>query len=322
MHPRNRHRDGYDLPRLIAAHPPLAAFVRPTGHGHDSVDFADPAAVLALNRALLLADYGLAAWDLPPGYLCPPVPGRADYVHHLADLLAADHAGQSPRGDATVILDLGTGANAIYPLLGRALYGWRFVATEIDRAALASAERNLAATPALAAGFDLRRQTDATAVLRHIVRPSDRFAATMCNPPFHPSAAAAAAGTARKVRNLAAAPLASAHSRGPAAKPPTGRPAPSANPSASPAPPRNFAGRPHELWCPGGELAFIRRLIRESAEFPQAARWFTTLVSRRENLPPLLAALRAVRPTAVREIAMDQGQKRTRLLAWTFAPPA
>ncbi len=307
MHPRNRHRDGYDLPKLVAAHPPLAAFVRPTGHGHDSVNFSDPAAVLTLNRALLLVDYGLAAWDLPPDYLCPPVPGRADYVHHLADLLATDHAGQPPRGDATVILDLGTGANAIYPLLGRALYGWRFIAAEIDRTALASAERNLAATPALAAGFELRRQTDATAVLRNIVRPADRFAATMCNPPFYPSAAAAAAGTARKVRNLAVAAPAYGPRRGGA---------------AAPTPPRNFAGRPHELWCPGGELAFIRRLIRESAEFPQAARWFTTLVSRHENLPPLLAALRAVRPTEVREIAMDQGQKRTRLLAWSFAPRA
>jgi 23S rRNA (adenine1618-N6)-methyltransferase len=142
----------------------------------------------------------------------------------------------------------------------------------------------------------------------------------MCNPPFHPSAAAAAAGTARKVRNLSAPPRASGPSRGPAAKAHSGRPAPSANLSASPAPLRNFSGRPQELWCPGGELAFIRRLIRESAEFSQTARWFTTLVSRRENLPPLLAALRAVRPTAVREIAMDQGQKRTRLLAWSFAP--
>ena len=42
-----------------------------------------------LNRAILMHHYGVKSWDIPAGYLCPPIPGRADYIHSVADLLAA-----------------------------------------------------------------------------------------------------------------------------------------------------------------------------------------------------------------------------------------
>lgn len=88
LHPRNRHRGRYDFPALLRAHPPLARFVAPHPVEGETVNFADPAAVLALNRALLAHHYGFDRFELPAGALCPPVPGRADYLHHLADLLA------------------------------------------------------------------------------------------------------------------------------------------------------------------------------------------------------------------------------------------
>ena len=87
LHPRNRFRAGYDFPRLIACSPGLAAFVAPNAYKDASVDYANPEAVKALNQALLASAYSLKSWDVPPGYLCPPIPGRSDYLHHLADLL-------------------------------------------------------------------------------------------------------------------------------------------------------------------------------------------------------------------------------------------
>ncbi len=295
LHPRNRHQGRYDFAALLRRAPELARFLQLAPHGDRTIDFADPAAVLALNRALLLTHYGLADWFLPPGYLCPPIPGRADYVHHAADLLASGNsAGAIPRGPSVSVLDLGTGANLVYPILGRAEYGWRFVATDIDPAALHNAERLVAANPSLAGGVELRRQSSSTALLRDIVRPGDRFDLTLCNPPFHASAAEAAAGSARKTRNLG-----------------TARPGQRA--------PLNFGGRAAELWCPGGEVGFISRLIAESADFRAQFRWFTTLVSSRDSLPRLRRAFAAVHPAEVRTIDMAQGQKRSRLLAWTFA---
>ncbi|WP_315980201.1 RlmF-related methyltransferase [Aliamphritea spongicola] len=95
LHPRNKHRFGYDFDALQKVLPELAGFVTDI-RGRQSVDFSDPQAVRCLNQALLKYHYGIAFWELPEGYLCPPVPGRADYVHHLADLLAETAGLETP----------------------------------------------------------------------------------------------------------------------------------------------------------------------------------------------------------------------------------
>jgi 23S rRNA (adenine1618-N6)-methyltransferase len=295
LHPGNPHAAGYDFPALIRATPELARFVHPSPVGRPTIDFADPAAVLALNRALLRHHYGIAHWEIPPGYLCPPIPGRADYLHHLADLLAADHGGTPPRGPGVRILDLGVGANCIYPILGVASYGWSFTGTDIDPAALANAERIVAANPTLTGRVDLRLQREPGRIFAGVTAPGERFAACVCNPPFHASAAEADAGTRRKLRNLGL--------------------------SARREPARNFGGHARELWCPGGEAAFIRRLIAESARRPDLCRWFTTLVSKSEHVVPLHAAIRAAGATALRTIDLAHGQKRVRIVAWSFQRP-
>lgn len=291
LHPRNRHSGRYDFTALVAASPALADFVVPTPHGERSIDFADPRAVKALNLALLVSQYGVRDWDIPDGYLCPPIPGRADYVHHLADLLASTRGGVIPRGPAVRILDLGVGANVVYPLLGHHEYAWSFVGTDIDPRALISAARILAANPGLEAAVTLRSQPRRTAILDGVLAPGERFAACMCNPPFHTSAAEARGGSQRKWRNLGRAG--------------GGRPV------------LNFGGQAGELWCPGGEAGFLRRLIAESAGHRDACAWFTALVSRSASVPGLVAALRAC-GAAHRVVEMGQGHKRSRILAWSF----
>lgn len=292
LHPRNPHREGYDFAALIRASPRLAEFVRPSPAGTATIDFADPAAVLALNQALLAHHYGIAHWNLPAGYLCPPIPGRADYLHHLADLLASPGS-SVPQGSGVRILDIGVGANCIYPILGTRLYGWSFVGSEIDPAAIDWAQHLVAANPTLTALIDLRLQRSKQSIFRGIARPGETFAASICNPPFHASREEALAGSRRKVRNL--------HGHA-AARQPT----------------LNFGGRANELWCDGGEAAFIRRMIVESAQQPTLCRWFTTLVAKRENLPAIEHTLNRVAPAEVRTIEMAQGQKKSRLLAWRF----
>lgn len=292
LHPRNVHRAPYDFPRLIAVCPELTPFVQPHPLAGDTIDFADPAAVLTLNRALLKLHYGIAHWTIPAGYLCPPIPSRADYLHTVADLLAG--SGELPRGPAVRVLDIGTGANVVYPLLGVVVYGWSFVGTDVDAAAVAAARANVAANHGLADRIEIRAQRGASAIFAGVVRPGERFALSLCNPPFHPSAEAAAAGTLRKLRNL-----------GGGRKPAT--------------PVLNFGGRSHELWCDGGEVAFVRRMIAESAARPALCGWFTTLVSKSGNLPAIERVLAKARPAEVRTLVMFAGQKQSRVLAWRFA---
>jgi len=293
LHPRNRHPGRYDLPALVAACPELGRHVAPNPYGELSIDFSDPRAVLALNRAILKRDYGVEGWDLPPGYLCPPIPGRADCLHHLADLLAGDRDGAIPRGPGIRVLDIGVGANCVYPLIGHREYGWSFVGSDIDPGALASAAAILAANPGLPEAIRLRLQPRPDRILEGLLEAGERFDLTLCNPPFHASAAEARAGSDRKWRNLG---------RAKAGGPPV----------------LNFGGQGAELWCPGGEAAFLARLIRESAGFGTRCLWFSSLVSRSANLPGVYAALKAAGAVERRTLVMGQGQKVSRIVAWTF----
>ncbi|MEI8048680.1 MAG: RlmF-related methyltransferase, partial [Bacteroidota bacterium] len=132
MHPRNKHRERYDFKQLIGSCPELAEFVRPNVYDDDSIDFFDPEAVKMLNKALLKHYYDLGYWDIPKNYLCPPIPGRADYIHHIADLLGSKNKGQIPTGEKIKCLDIGVGANCVYPVIGNKEYGWSFIGCDID----------------------------------------------------------------------------------------------------------------------------------------------------------------------------------------------
>lgn len=293
LHPRNRHRSRYDLDALCIDEPNLRGFIIATPAGEPTVNFADPEAVKALNKALLAHFYGVKHWDIPEGFLCPPVPGRADYIHHLADLLAETSVdGTIPRQAS--VLDIGTGANCIYPLIGHHEYGWRFTGTEVGDAAFASAQAIVTGNPGLTRAVRLRRQKDPAAILNGMIHKNEQYDATLCNPPFHDSAAAAQAGNDRKRRNLGQSETSGL----------------------------NFGGQQQELWCEGGEVAFISKMIAESQAFGRQVLWFTSLVSRGENLPPLYRALTAAGAVKVVKKEMAQGQKQSRFIAWTFLDEA
>ncbi|MFZ6654447.1 23S rRNA (adenine(1618)-N(6))-methyltransferase RlmF [Undibacterium sp. TJN19] len=297
LHPRNRHHGRYDFSTLIQAEPSLAHLIITNPDGGASIDFADPVAVKTLNKALLHASYGIRDWDIPSENLCPPVPGRVDYLHYLADLLAGSNQGRVPGAGKVSALDIGTGASCIYPLLGASEYGWQFIASDINAASIANAEAILARNPQLQAHISLRLQTTASAIFKGIVGPDDWFDFSMCNPPFHQSLAEARAGSLRKWENLNNA---------------------NANASAASAPLLNFSGHDAELWCEGGEQAFIAKMIAESAQISTKVLWFSTLVSKSASLPGIYAGLKQVKVSDHKTIIMSQGQKQSRLVAWTF----
>lgn len=287
LHPRNRHHSRYDLEALCQAVPALRDFITLSPAGEQTINFAAPLAVKTLNKALLAHFYAVKEWDIPEGFLCPPVPGRADYIHHLGDLLS-DESGNVVKG--ANILDIGVGANCIYPLIGAHEYGWRFTGSETHPEAFASAQAILSANPSLNRMIRLRRQKDTTAMFNGVIHKNEQYDATLCNPPFHDSAAAARAGSERKRRNLG-------QDRDDAL---------------------NFGGQQQELWCDGGEVAFIKQMIAESKGFARQVMWFTSLVSKGENLPPLYRALTDVGAVKVVKKEMSQGQKQSRFIAWSF----
>lgn len=196
------------------------------------------------------------------------------------------------------MLDVGVGANAIYPLIGHREYGWHFVGSDIDAKALENAQGVLDANPDLAGAITLRRQTASSAIFSNMMLPGERYDLTMCNPPFHAGPDKAAAGSRRKWNNLGKGPAAKSH------------------------PALNFGGQGAELWCPGGEEVFISRMVAESVAYGPQCLWFTTLVSRAASLPAVYRALKKSGAVAVRTIPMAQGQKQSRFVAWSFLDPS
>ncbi len=281
MHPRNRHLSRYDFNQLVKACPELATHVFMNKFGDESIDFANPESVKLLNKAILKDFYKIDWWDIPPNYLCPPIPGRADYLHYVADLI--------PKGKSILALDVGVGANCVYPLIGQYEYGWKFIGSDIDQGALASAQNILDHNPHLKGVIELRLQSSVDQIFRGILRPDELIDFSLCNPPFHASAEDAMAGTNRKLKNLGLKKSV-----------------------------LNFGGKANELWCQGGEKAFVKKMINESAAISSQCLWFTTLISSKENLFDLERELKRVNAFEVKKIEMSQGQKVSRILAWTF----
>jgi 23S rRNA (adenine1618-N6)-methyltransferase len=291
LHPKNKHRSNYDFPALIKSFPSLRTYVAVNKYGNESVDFSDPSAVKTLNSALLSHFYNIEHWDIPEGYLCPPIPGRADYVHYLADLLKEEEG--NAKGKSVKVLDIGVGANCIYPIIGHQEYGWTVVGTDIDPVAVKAAKAIVAANADLSSHIEIRHQPDKNHIFQGIIKPGDSFTISMCNPPFHSSAEEANAGTKRKLQNLGK--------------------------HKGKDTPLNFGGQAAELWTAGGELSFIRKMIEESQAVSSQCKWFSSLVSKSANLPFIYAALDRAQVTYYNTIDMAQGQKISRIVVWTFS---
>ncbi len=267
--------------------------------GEQSINFSEPQAVMALNEALLKAYYGLDFWQIPTGYLCPPIPGRVDYIHHLADLCPASWQQQNRSVSA---LDIGTGANCIYPILGNRCYGWQFVASDIDPVSIKTAQSLVKSNKVLQGKIKLRQQNHRQAIFHGIIQPQDKFMLTLCNPPFHASMKEATQGSLRKVNNL-------------------NKGNNKLKTLAKTKPVLNFAGTENELCCPGGEIAFLKQMANESQDFAHQVGWFSSLVSKHENVVPMQQQLKKLGAKQIKVVPMAQGQKISRFIAWSFYTP-
>jgi 23S rRNA (adenine1618-N6)-methyltransferase len=292
LHPRNRHKGAYDFSSLLQACPELEPYVHMGKSERLTIDFSDPEAVKYLNKALLIKHYGITYWDIPPGYLCPAVPSRADYLHYAADLLADPHTGDIPRGKSVRVLDIGVGANGVYPIIGHRQYGWQFVGSDIDPIAVKAASAIVEANKLLKRGIEIRLQKNPQQYFKGVVRSGEYFHLCISNPPYFHSEEQAARVAGEKWKKLG---LKAADNNF-----------------------RNFGGQANELETKGGEVGFIQRMITESQEFADSFQWFTTLVSNRNSWPAVRKALKRVGAAEVKEMVSERGQKMTRIIAWHF----
>ena len=139
---------------------------------------------------------------------------------------------------------------------------------------------------------EVRLQKDPNDIFKGIIRTNEQFDVTICNPPFHASAKDAAQASTRKLINL----------KGERVKEKV----------------LNFGGQNTELWTRGGEEEFVRKMANQSANSAMQCFWFTTLISKKDNLRGIYRALNKVGAKEVKTIEMGQGNKISSIVAWTF----
>jgi 23S rRNA (adenine1618-N6)-methyltransferase len=292
LHLRNKNKEKYDLNALIEAMPSLSKFIVPTRYGENSIEFSNPLAVKTLNKAILKHYYGIDNWDFPEKNLCPPIPGRADYIHHVADLLAQNNFGKNSSGNKINCLDIGTGASCIYPIIGATDYDWNFIGSDISQESIESANAIIDSNPSIKNNIKCRLQKESNNIFTGIIEKEEKFDLTICNPPFHSSIEDAQKGSLRKVRNVLKKEIDKVE--------------------------LNFSGINNELVFPGGEYKFIENMIKESNKFSKNVLWFSTLVSKQSNLKKIYILLQKYGVNQVRTIPMGTGNKSSRIVAWTF----
>ncbi|KAL9713829.1 hypothetical protein Ac2012v2_003440 [Leucoagaricus gongylophorus] len=183
-------------------------------------------------------------------------------------------------------IDIGTGASAIYPLLACKMEpSWNFIATEIDDESLKYAEHNIE-TNKLGDRIKLMRASPDGPILFPLEDHSGPpFDFIMCNPPFYTSRA--------EIAHLA---------------------------EFKELPPSSVCtGSENEIiYPPGGEVAFISQMIRESERYKEKCRWFTSMIGIVSTMFEIVTMLREypVRTYAMTEFV--QGQTRRWGIAWSF----
>ncbi|KAI0687801.1 S-adenosyl-L-methionine dependent methyltransferase [Cerioporus squamosus] len=285
MHPRNPYRNPPDFLALSEAHPALKPYLITTPHG-TTIDFKNETAQRRLTEAILHRDFELKM-VLPPGRLCPPVPNRLNYILWLEDVIEAvalaelsgDPVRRVVRG-----LDIGTGASAIYPLLGCSTHSnWTFTATEIDTLSIEYARRNVLQN-SLGESISVVQADCDGPILAPLAQSDGPYDFTMCNPPFYASREEV---------------IQSAESK-------------EFGPNAV------CTGADVEMITHGGEATFVGKMVQESLHLRDRCRWFTSMLGKMSSLTHIVHLLRehAVSNYAITELV--QGQTRRWVVAWSF----
>ncbi|CAM0947560.1 unnamed protein product [Alopecurus aequalis] len=311
MHPRNRYAAAApDFAALAKLYPSFAPFVSVSaGGGRASVDFTDFAATRELTRVLLLHDHGVNWW-IPDGQLCPTVPNRSNYIHWIEDLLSSDliprisNSSETARG-----FDIGTGANCIYPLLGASLLGWSFVGSDVTDVALEWAKKNVESNPHLAGLIEIRNANEA---------PCSSNSETAAEEAVTENTSEPVENVLRSIPPILVGVVKDSEIFDFCmCNPPFFESMEEAglNPDTS------CAGTAEEMACPGGEQAFITRIIEDSVSLRNSFRWFTSMVGRKVNLKILVPKARAVGASVVKTTEFVQGKTARWGLAWSFIAP-
>jgi 23S rRNA (adenine1618-N6)-methyltransferase len=274
--------NNYNFDLLIEKVPELRSEVVLNKKGGETINFSDHKSVRLLNKALLFLELDLNYWDFPESNLTPAYPSRLLYLELCQTVFK-----ELFKTEVTNVLDIGCGANVIYPLISAKKMGWQCTGADIHSGSIEIAQ-NIIDQNNLKSKIDLRYQENPKYVLNNIILEKDNFDLSVCNPPFYSSAEETSKVRERKIKNL--------------------------NLEVNSA---NFQGENNELWCAGGELSFLKTYIRESQFYKKQIKLFSSLLSSGDNIRPLKVALKKL-GARIEIKKIKKGNKIHNFIFWTF----
>ncbi|XP_031494747.1 uncharacterized protein LOC116260499 [Nymphaea colorata] len=356
-HPRNKYSErAPDFRHLASLYPSFRSFVF-YSNGKPRIDWTDFNATRELTRVLLVHDHGIHWW-IPDGQLCPTVPNRSNYIHWIEDLLSSEVIVKPDAGERIRGFDIGTGANCIYPLIGASLYGWSFVGSDFTDAALEWAKWNIANNPHITELIEIRNALESgegsqsanlslvkeeaqignsgsdEVVFSSEGNVGDHFNDVVVGNRKTEVNVSVGQGEDAALPSSCSSDQASSASDVKYYGPPIlvgvvrdgekfdfcmcNPPFFESMEGAGANPRTSCGGTSEEMVCPGGELAFISRIIEDSIKLKDSFRWFTSMVGRKVNLKILVSKLWKVGVSTVQTTEFVQGQTFRWGLAWSF----
>ena len=267
---------------LSTQFPSFSKYVITNKYNYTTIDWKNPDAVRELTQCLLKKDFGLKSYNLPSNFLIPTIPSRLNYILFLKKLFNAFSIGNYC--NSPFIVDIGTGANVIYPIIGNRMFNWNFVCSEINDDSIKIANEILK-----------ENQIDKIVILKqynkskvfegilddtkNIKKRNRKYIFTMCNPPYFDSEKEEKKDNKHTDNEY------------------------------------NF----EEVYCKGGETRFILEMIKESEIYKNKVFIFTTLVGKKINFIHLKDILKNNEKIKLLKCeTFLQGKNARWVLAWSY----
>ena len=143
-----------------------------------SFDWSNNDLSLLMTKSILNYYFNIKYYDIPKGFLIPPVPSRLNYLNLINELI------KDIEKENIIGVDIGTGANIIYPILGNSVCDWKFICSEINNESYNNAKLILQKNN-LEENINLIKQENKNNIFVSIINQENKYTFSMCNPPYY-----------------------------------------------------------------------------------------------------------------------------------------
>ena len=174
-----------DFLTLIKEFPELKKYILKQNEDNEEefqFDWSNNELSLLMDKSILNYYFNIKYYDIPKGFLIPPIPSRINYINLINSIITKLIKDIDIKN--IIGIDIGTGANIIYPILGYSIYKWKFICTEINNEAYNNAKLILQKNN-LENNINIIKQNNKDNIFISILNRENKYIFSMCNPPYY-----------------------------------------------------------------------------------------------------------------------------------------